>query len=353
METVQNQRLRHKEELNRLQNESLEEVKRKEELTQKQREAKEKRDFDIKESIRKRKEMMLAKQKLEAAENERIREQKYVSEKLIQDFHKRVLLPIEEQKAEILNKNKMMHQPISKEEIDSHARRHDEEIRQLHAVKQEERMDKAPDSWVMKTSRFTQSILLQARKDTEEKEAQEAGKRMLQDKRKRYAALVKSLFIPAVDPLKQKELELLKERLRSHPITAKSSRDEPASPWKPHRFKPNPMVPPPKERKSPNSSDYLAQKRQIRANYEQETLPEEKLMDLDWSTELEKDGISAAEKAKIVQMKADKVTLEARRKELLLSQVSPANTKAIEVGERMDEAIIGSIKAKLSIIEAS
>ena len=166
---------------------------------------------------------------------------------------------------------------------------------------------------------------------------------------------MKSLFVPEIDVVKQKELELIKERLKSHPVTARTEprMEGSTSPFKPRKFKPNPMVPMPKEKKSPSAADYLGEQRKLRDNYEKDQLHEDKPVAALWTKELQKDGLTQSEKAKIIQQKAVKVEQAARRKELLLSQVNPANTRALELGEQTDEAMIETIKAKLSVIEAT
>ena len=263
VEIMRRQQERQREMDRKFKDEDLEAQKTREEQAQRKQEDKEKHVAEIKESIRKRRKAMEMQRQLEATEQERVKGQKYVDEKLLHDFHKRVLLPQEEQRAELITKVKLLHKPISKDEIEEHARRHDEEVRQLRSLREAERKSRLPEPLSTRTSTFTQSILLQARKDSEEKEALESEKRALQVKRKHYAELVKSLFVPAVDVFKQKEMELMKERLKAHSVASRTHR-EPVSPFRPHKFKPNSMVPHQKERKQSDVADYLADRRKVR-----------------------------------------------------------------------------------------
>jgi hypothetical protein len=290
MEIVKRQQERQRGLEKKLKEEDLEAEKGREEEARRKQEEKEKHVAEIKENIRKRREAMELQRQLEAAEQERIKAQKYVDEKLLHDFHKRVLLPQEEQRVELITKVKLLHKPISKEEIDEHARRHDEEVKQLRSLREAERKERHPEPFSTRTSTFTQSILQQARKDTEEKEALESEKRALQAKRKHYAELVKSLFVPAVDVFKQKEMELMKERLKAHSVASRTHR-EPLSPFKPHKFKPNSMVPAAKERKQSEVADYLGERRRVR--------------------------------------------------------------DVLDLGEKVDEGLIGAIKAKLNVIDSA
>ena len=277
IEISHRQREREKEMKNRIQSAELAAEKAKEEEMNRKKEEKERKIEEIKEGIRKRQEAMNEKRQLEAAELERMKAKKYANEKLLQDFHRRILMPQEEERAEVISKIKQLHKPISKDEIEEHARRVDEEIKQLTILRETDRRGRLPEPFATRTSTFTQSILLQARKEGEEKEALESEKRALQAKRKHYSELVKSLFVPAVDVFKQKEMELMKERLKAHSVTSRPQK-ELQSPFRPHKFKPNPMVPVQKERKPTEVQDYLAERRKMRDVLDLEEKADEELV---------------------------------------------------------------------------
>ena len=169
------------------------------------------------------------------------------------------------------------------------------------------------------------------------------------EKRKKYGELVKTFFPPTPDPLKQRELELIKER--STKIYPKTTKSESPPPFRPKKFRPNPMLPPAKTPRTSSPIDFLAEQRKIRENYEfDRLLTEPAVRTVDWEKELRKDGKSQVEIAKSVCAKAGWMEKEAQRKGLYLSHVNPANTRGIEVGEQVDQAVIESIRAKLSII---
>ena len=118
---------------------AAEEARRKEEDARRQSEEKSKHLSVIHSHIQQRKAAMEAQRHLESLELDRLRQQTYATEKLLQDYHKRILLPIEQHRAEVLSRNKQLHKPLSREELELHAKRHDEELRVLAAHKSVER----------------------------------------------------------------------------------------------------------------------------------------------------------------------------------------------------------------------
>lgn len=316
---------------------------------QRRMEAKERLAAEIQSIIADRKAAMLAKRRLEAAEQHRINGLSYAQEKLLLDYHRRILLPIEEQRNAILAKNKALHRPIEREELREHTHKHDEIMKQMRTFRAE-KTAKLQDIVPTQSSKFTQSLLKQAKQQSEERNSKEIRKRQMCEKRKRYAELVNTLFVPSISLRKQKELKETTEKLKPTAQTHRIRSLTP-KPFRPRKFKPNPLVAAPRERRTPSPLDYLAEQRRIRLAYEADILPEDHpKVTVNWDRELNRD-LTPSQLAQNVQEKAMKIERESQRKALLLSHVHPANPHALVLSEQLDSAMLQSIRAKLSVLD--
>ena len=335
--------------------------KRREEEEALQQAEKAKKLADMQEKAKKRKENIEYRKRAASEETNRLRSQQYMHDRLSQDYLSKVLQTEQEKKQEILAKQHLLHQPIRLDEIQEHAKRYEELKRERQAHIEAERQNKILDSQISgishaKGSSFTQAVLNQDKQTKMEQQQVAEAKRRLQEKKQRYALLVKEMFVPAVDPVKQKEMEVIKERL-AHPVshlaknsTTRSLSDHPetASVFEPRKFRDNPMLPKPKPKKEAVVVDYLGERRNQRGSDAFSVSAQRGSLEID---ENFGSDLNDGEKAKLIKMRAEKVERAAKRRELLLSQVNPTSPGALEAHESVNDALISSIRAKLSLLK--
>lgn len=312
---------------------------------------------ELQDRARKRKLDLEERRRVASEETTRLRSQQYMHDRLSQDYVSRIVQTEQEKQQEALAKQKLLHQPVRLEDIQEHARKHDDIMRERLTRKEADRQNKLIDSQIsglnqVKGSSFTLAVLSQEKQAKQEREQVAETRRRLQEKKQRYALLVKEMFAPAVDPAKQKELEVIKEKL-AHPVshlhknsTSRSLSDNPEMqmPYQPHKFKDNPMLPRPKPKREPiETVDYLRAQRETRANMQ--AFPGKLgLIQV-------QDDIDEASKAQIVKHQVDRLEKEARRREALLNQLSPTTPGALQAHEELNDALISSIRAKLSLLK--
>ena len=318
LETMRRKELRLREEEDRRRKEEMEEERQKEAELRQKEEQKAKHIVQIQVNILKRKHSLEAHRQLMQAELVRLQRQSYVEDKLMHDFKERFLDPRETERQEALARKKELYKPISKEELETHAKKYDEEVRRMREKMQRKSQKPSPEvPCSLETSHRS----------------------LLCVKRKKYGELVKSFFRPAIDPLKQKEIELIKERMKTHvKIAVKQDRESPIL-FKPKKFRPNSMIPPVKEKRSPKNVDFLSE---LRKQREHEMRTEQ------WETELRTGGKSLDDITRNVK----KVEKLMNRKAMLLKHADMTDSKALEGTEKVDEALLGTIKAKLNALES-
>lgn len=300
---------------------------------------------DLQDRARKRKADLEQRRKVASEESARMRAFSYAHERMSQEHF------ASPQEQEVLAKKHLEYQPIRREELLEHARKHDELVREMQRRKEAERHNQLLDSQINalpKASAFTHSVLEQERKAKEESEQAAETKKRLKEKKQRYALLVKEMFAPTVDPLKKKEMEMIKEKLAvGHLPKVSTSRSLPSEPvqFRPPKFKENPLVPKPPPKREAKIVDYLLEKRQ---NREKTSFQTSGYLDLDLSVDPE---IDEDRKAQLLIERTEKLEKEAKRRELLLSKASPTNEEALAAHENLNDALITSIKAKLSLLK--
>lgn len=345
LELARRNRLREGEMQHKLQQELALAEKRKEEEEVRLQEERAQRLEELQERARKRKADLEQRRKIASEESGRIRAFSYAHERMSQENFRTP------QEQEMLAKKKLEYQPIKREDLQEHARKHDEIMREMQRRKEAERHNQALDSQINalpRASAFTHSVLEQEKKVKEEAEQAGEARRKLQEKKQRYAMLVKEMFAPAVDPLKRKEMEMIKEKLAvSHLPKVSTARSLPSEPilFNPPKFKENPMVPKPPPKREAKFSDFLLEKRQ---NREKAVFQVSGNLDLDLSVD---PGADEEHKAQLLKVRTEKLERQAKRRELLLSQASPTSSGALDAHENLNDALITSIKAKLSLLK--
>ena len=161
------------------------------------------------------------------------------------------------------------------------------------------------------------------------------------------------------------EIEIIKEKLK-HPVRAKAqSRAEPTmqeylsednysmeklrARSKPARWKPNSMIPAPTPKREPKVIDYLSDRRKERQDNSSEANFKHK-RNLSLATSLE--AGTGTQSPDALRKKANLVDLEARRHELVLAEKDSQDPEAIKAKDELHDMYIGSIKAKLALLEA-
>jgi hypothetical protein len=240
-----------------------------------------------------------------------------------ENYEEQVLMPeLEKKKAELARKREFL-QPIRRSEILDHMKKYQEtamesQVRREIQAKNKQLEFKYNSSACAMKSRFTDRVLEEEKKKKEESEKAEHEKVQLVDKRKKYASIVKEMFVPSVDEFKKQEMILIQERLK-HPVriklNEKSISDEENKPKK--KWKKNSMIPDPPPKREAKVVDYLAEKRKKRGssvqiysfNYE----PQHFLDDSD---------IDEEERVKRIKKRAEHLEKEATKFERYIKSVA-------------------------------
>ena len=196
------------------------------------------------------------------------------------------------------------------------------------------------------------------------------------DKRSKYANIVKELYPPTVDKLKQMELKLLKERRhmpvriyrrnpnehsqssianRSASPTSRSSLDTSfqARTFKvpvprPRTITPTPPPPPPLVKTVEKPKDYLAERRNLRLQQAHRMahspIPLEK-----FEPQFEQQS-HTFDNSDNAYDKVSKLENEAKRCELLLDNVSNQNLEKVNAVSKVNAMMLDSIKAKIALL---
>ena len=172
------------------------------------------------------------------------------------------------------------------------------------------------------------------------------NKKAKADKKKQYSKLVLEMFQPVVDPSKQMELQVIKEKLKgtvneiarkrsakSLEIRNSSVSEKP----KKKKWKKNIMVPDKPVKKDPVIVDWLGEKRKIRKE-----LDEDKGYSI---TELDQSIDDDA------WTKVKKIERKLKKGEIELAVSKQTNLKGVEKSEYVNSMLIDSIKGKLAILE--
>jgi hypothetical protein len=280
------------------------------------------------------------------------------------------IIPELERRKELLAKKRQGFRPMNKEELDEHARhlqemRQELELRRARGKSEHILDDRVASSTQHLTSKFTYTVIQQDNALKRAQSVEQQEKKRLAAKKKQYASIVKEMFTPTVDSLKQKEMELVKERLKnpvkSLPRRSNSSvlRDNAmvelidgtsASPdisSSRRRFKKNTMIPEERAKLEPKHVDYLGDRRKVRENYAYNGAS---VKGGDWK-ELDDESMDPEAKTQILKRKAQRAENEVKRHKLMLSSVHPDDINGLEAVDKVNDMLIGSIRAKLSMLD--
>ena len=329
------------------QEEELVERRKQEELL-KAEEDKIRRLRDLKAKSSKRKQEVQNLIEIGNQEYKKVVSSKPLHEKIEEKYFSKVLMPeLERHKLELAKKREML-QPIIRSAILEHAKKHDQIMEEHEIQKRNQSQENNYDAGKLR-SKFTLAYIEDQKNKRKELEKEQIEKKNLIEKKKQYAELVLEMYQPTIDPAKQLELKLIKERLKeggyikkkrsAKSLSAKEGSDSEKPTVVKKKWKKNPMIPPPATKKEPVVVDWLMEQRKQRGN-EKST---GRLVDNSWDEGLSKEGM---------KKKLENIEKEMRRKEMKLQIANPSNLKGIEETADIGDMLINSIKGKLAILES-
>jgi hypothetical protein len=274
-----------------------------------------------------------------------------------------VILPNLKEKKQRLAEMRQRFAPMKLDDLQTHARHYQEMKRSLGETSQHKYFKPKEEPKHYYRGKLGEQAEVESRELKEQLRRQEQERRRLIEKQHQYGNLVTEMYRPEVNSklmasAKQSQLSIRNSRVSpetSPMLSAKNIKlydvkdvDFRSSIEKP-KFKPNPMVPKPKEkRKSPIQMDFLADQRKRRDQMYVEEQPKS-LDRISWSEAKLSESSRVQEE---LLGKADKQIERARRQGLTLSSVNPASIKNLQAQEAVDEAIVDSLKAKLAVLNS-
>jgi hypothetical protein len=277
--------------------------------------------------------------------------------KQMEDAYKqKVLMPqLEQHKAE-LAKKRMDFQPLNPDELKAHSKHHEELRRQFEYRRKKEIEQKKLDAQLNLASnslqsKFTIAVLEEEKRKKEEQERRLQEKQLNINKRLQYSKLVKEMFIPtSVDPSKLEDASRSKSKskIKSAEIDRNSAKRKiGVTDYKSDiGFRPSlPKKKEPVETKEVKTIDYLAEKRKVR-----EQNPKQfKNLHVELQKEIE-DEIDHSQIEKI-KAKAEIIDQRAKLKEMKMGKYGKEEVKGIKAGDKVNDMIISSIRAKLALLD--
>jgi hypothetical protein len=287
----------------------------------------------------------------------KVQHEKPLFVKISENYWKTVEMKELENRKKELSKKRML-QSISSKQILDHAKWY-ETIKQDNEKKFKKELDNRLIDRKVQSSDSTFTVWKQ-RLIEEEKKAREEKKRMYEerlkmiDKKTTYANFVKQMYLPSIDTTKQKEIEQRKLKLSaSSKIVKHLSQEEPSksSQWKPHTFKPNPLIPKVETKPPPKVTDYLTDLRKLREENEKENNENKKEDDLvQFELDEKFQSLSEADKIKFIKKKSRLIEKALKKKELAMSSTI-GTSQNLKYSDDINEMLISSIKAKLAVLE--
>lgn len=131
--------------------------------------------------------------------------------RLEENYEKNILLPELQRKKEELAKKRELYRPLSKLELDEHAKRHDDLLRMKQVEQSRERLEVKRDQYEASryATKFTYNLLAQKQRELEEEKKKALKPREMYEKKKEYGRLVKETRPPQISEKKKLELKLL------------------------------------------------------------------------------------------------------------------------------------------------
>ena len=282
-------------------------------------------------------------------EYKKVLSSKPLHEKIEEKYFSKVLMPeLERHKLELAKKREML-QPINRSEILEHARKHDQLMEEHDMQKRNVSQESNYDPSKLR-SKFTLAYLEDQRKRKQQQEKESLGKKNLIEKQKQYAELILEMYQPTIDPAKQLELQLIKEKLRNTSVkiikkrsakslSAKEGQSDGENPLpRKKKWKKNLMIPEAPKKRESKKVDWLQEQRKHREVQHSA----ENLETVKWDESLTEEKM---------KLKVKLLEKEVRKQEIKLEVSNPTNIKGIEATEHVGNMLINTIKGKLAILE--
>ena len=262
-------------------------------------------------------------------------EERYVNEIEMKELERR--------KAE-LAKKRLNYQPLNKQELLEHIRRHDAIIKEKERASSHSNIDEVH----VHHSRFISEIMKQDKiKKLEEEKLQQEKQKRLED-RISYGESVREMYSPTVDKFKQLELALRLEKMKNPVVKKQINHDKSTAAQSDTEIKRRVTKKYQqdinKEAVKSKPIDYLAERRKKRKISELD----DDMSDFEW--ERFQDPMNK-EKAQYFYQKANALEQKAKRAELSLTIGLPGKIENIDHSEKINSMLISSIKAKLAVLK--
>ena len=323
--------------------------KQKQEFILRQEQEKLRRVNELKIKSQKRKQEISQLIELGNQEYKKVLSSKPLHEKIEEKYFSKVLMPeLERHKLELAKKREML-QPINRSEILEHARKHDQLMEEHDMQKRNVSQESNYDPSKLR-SKFTLAYLEDQRKRKQQQEKESLGKKNLIEKQKQYAELILEMYQPTIDPAKQLELQLIKEKLRNTSVkiikkrsakslSAKEGQSDGENPLpRKKKWKKNLMIPEAPKKRESKKVDWLQEQRKHREVQHSA----ENLETVKWDESLTEEKM---------KLKVKLLEKEVRKQEIKLEVSNPTNIKGIEATEHVGNMLINTIKGKLAILE--
>ena len=277
-------------------------------------------------------------------------EKKPLYVKIEENFQRNFEMPELQKRKDELKKKSEFFRSIHPETIIEHQKWYNN-IRETNLVKQQNQYkDKSFESNIrshsLNISIWSQKLI------EEDKRAKEVKQKKIEDKRRqlenkaRYAELLKELYRPPINPLKQSSFDGKSEKTtKGNKKKLNISESADSLKWTPHKFNANPMVPQPKAVREPKQVFYLEEQRKVNCNSSEDLLKLKGNLNQGLS-----DEILDKKSFKKIHLNANKLEGIARKKEMMLEN-KPLTVSLIQQTASVDKMLVTSIKAKIHLLE--
>lgn len=307
-------------------------------------EEKQRRLWEVREKSLKRREEVKGMIEFGNYEYKKVVNSKPMHEKIEENYMRKVILPeLERHKLELAKKRELF-QPITRSSILYHARKHDLLISEHEIQKLNISHDHSynPSKF---HSKFTLAYIQSERNKRLHREDSFIEKKHLQSKKKHYANLVLQMYTPKVDPAKQLELKMIKERLDSQNLVKKwsvkslNTKDSivDSEKIKKRKWKPNKMIPESPPKREIQITDYLAQQRSKKEGFR--------------SVDRRKVELNKSQSEETIKKQLSLIENAVRKKELRMEVLNKNNLKGVQEIGKIGELLVDSIKAKMALLE--
>lgn len=265
-------------------------------------------------------------------------------------------LPELEKRKELLKQKHEFFKPMDHDSIKSHSK-----IVVSKKFSSSE-FKKNPSVYSENSSPFTKSriidrLLEEDKKIKEAEKEREKIKLDLLDKKKKYSEIVKEVFTPSLDILKQKEIEMIKAKLENPVPKRTFLRILSESPTilhlnsaSAHRKSKSPNTSKLPIKKTPSKTkdifvkDYIQEMRQAR----ERSFSTKNLLQKDPTSPLD---LSSIKNTKFFKRKIKNLDKIAQKEEQKISFLSPYDPKSLKISEQVNDLLVNSIRAKIAILD--